>query len=241
MRARSIRSIVSVAPRIPATLRISPAIRCLAAAWGNSILRAGVLVLVGVSPIHAQRAAEPSIVGVVAGYATTTGIWKPASDSEKKGGAIIGAFINAATPIPWFSIRAEGTISQRNSDVTADSGGQTVRGGLRTDYFSFAVHTRVSAGVGPIRVHAAAGPTIEQILRSRLDANLRSVLDNESSTVFGASASVGLGTTLAGRYRVEIEARVFEGLGDSYSGNFVQMRNRSVEFVTRVGIPRPSR
>lgn len=189
--------------------------------------------------VHAQDGAEPTIVGVVVGYASSTGIWKPASETEKRGGGVIGAFITAATPIPWFSIRAEGSVTQRNSDVFAVSGDQTVRGGVRTDYVSVAIHARLAAGVGPLRVHATAGPVIDQILRSRLDANLRPVLDREASMVLGAGASVGIGTTLAGRYRVELEARLFEGLGDSYSGDFVQMRNRSTEFVARVGIPRP--
>jgi hypothetical protein len=200
------------------------------------------MLVAGAAPAQAQVALdEPTIVGVVVGYSNTTGIWKPASDSEKRGGGIVGAFLNAATPIPWFSIRVEGTISQRNSDVTADSGGAPLRGGLRTDYISFAVHPRIAYGLGPLRVHAAAGPTIDQIIRGRLDPNLRSVLNRESSTVFGVGASAGLGATIAGRYRVELEARVYEGLSDAYSGDFVQMRNRSVEFVTRVGIPRPGR
>lgn len=192
-------------------------------------------------PVRAQEGVEPTIVGAVVGYTTTTGIWKPAAESEVVGGGVIGGFITAATPIPWFAIRAEGSITQRNSDVLAVAGDQTVRGGVRTDYVSVAIHARVSAGLGPIRIHVTGGPTVDQILRSRLDANLRPVLNREASMVLGAGASVGVGTTVSGRYRVEVEARLFEGLGDSYSGDFVQMRNRSIEFVTRVGIPRPGR
>lgn len=203
---------------------------------------AGLLLTAAVfaPPLEAQDT-EPTLVGVVVGVAGTTSIWKPAADVEREGGVVLGAFLTAATPIPWFAIRAEGTITQRNSDVLAVSGDQTIRGGVRTDYVTAAIHARVTAGLGPLRIHATAGPTIDQILRSRLDPNLRPVIDRESSMVLGAGASVGLGATVSGRYRVEVEARVFEGLGDAYSGDFVQMRNRSVEFVARVGIPRPGR
>lgn len=218
----------------------APSTHSFGAGLGIAFLSGALMLVASSSPAQAQLALEePTIVGVVVGYSTTTGVWKPASVSEKKAGGIVGAFINAATPVPWFSIRVEGTISQRNSDVTADSGGATLRGGLRTDYISFAVHPRVSYALGPVRIHAAAGPTVDQIIRGRLDPNLRSVLNRESSTVFGVGASAGLGATIAGRYRVELEARVYEGLSDAYSGDFVQMRNRSMEFVTRVGIPRP--
>lgn len=201
---------------------------------------AALTAISGPGATSAQNA-EPTLVGAVAGVAATTSIWKPAAESEREVGAVLGIFLTAATPVPWFSIRAEGTVTQRNSDVLAVSGDETVRGGVRTDYVTFALHARLSTRVGPVRFHAAAGPVIDQILRSRLDPNLRPVLERESSMVFGAGAAVGLGTTVAGRYRVEAEARLFEGLGDAYSGDFVQMRNRSVEFVTRVGIPRPGR
>lgn len=35
---------------------------------------------------------------------------------------------------------------------------------------------------------------------------------------------------------VGLEGRIFEGLGDAYSGDFVSLRNRSWEVVARFGI-----
>jgi len=90
-----------------------------------------------------------------------------------------------------------------------------------------------------VRVHLAAGPTLDQLVQSRVDASLGPILYRDIPTVFGVGLGAGVGGTVAGRYRVELEARFFEGLGDAYSGDFVSVRNRSLEFLTRVGIPKP--
>jgi len=183
-------------------------------------------------------AAEPTVFGVVAGYNTSRGVWSPDSESESVGGLMLGGFVNAKTPAPWFSVRAELLWVQRGNDVAGTVEGEPLIGGVRSDYVTISVHPRASFALGPIRLHLAAGPTIDQLVNSRLDPTLSSVALADVGTVFGVGAGAGLGTTLAGRYRIEVEARVFEGLGDAYSGDFVSMRYRSFEVVARVGIPR---
>ena len=184
---------------------------------------------------------EPTIVGIVGGWNINDGIWKPGAESESVGGIILGAFVIARTPAPWFAIRAELTWVQRGVDVTGSIGDDPALGGVRSDYLTVAIHPRASMAVGPLRVHIAAGPTVDQLVRSRIDSSLAPILFRDISTVFGVGLGAGVGGTVADRYRVEVEARVFEGLGDAYSGDFVSVRNRSLEFVTRVGIPRPER
>jgi hypothetical protein len=186
-------------------------------------------------------AVEPTVLGGVVGYNQSQGLWTPDSESESVGGVMLGGFVNAKTPLPWFSIRAELMWVQRGNDVTGVIEGEPLVGGVRSDYITIGIHPRASVGIGPVRVHVAAGPTIDQLINSRLDSTLSSAALADVGTVFGVGAGVGIGGIVGGRYRVELEGRVFEGLGDAYSGDFVAMRYRSFEVVTRVGIPRPGR
>jgi hypothetical protein len=202
-------------------------------ALSASVLAASLLAATNLA---AQNA--PTIVGGMAGYNSSTGIWKPASESQAVGGFTVGAFALASTPVGWLSFLAEGAWAQRGSDVTRTVDGQPVTGGVRSDYITVSVQPRASTALGPVTVHLSGGPTLDLLVRSRLDPGLAPVLD-DVGTVFGVTGGVGLGTRVSGRYRVEVEVRIFEGLGDAYSGNFVSMRNRSVEFVARVGMPRP--
>jgi hypothetical protein len=51
----------------------------------------------------------------------------------------------------------------------------------------------------------------------------------------------GIGVPVGDRVRPEIEVRMVRGLGDAYSGDFITVRNRSLEVVGRVGLPLPAR
>jgi hypothetical protein len=63
-------------------------------------------------------AVEPTVLGGVVGYNQSQGLWTPDSESESVGGVMLGGFVNAKTPLPWFSIRAELMWVQRGNDVT---------------------------------------------------------------------------------------------------------------------------
>ncbi len=194
------------------------------------------------APSAAQTLPEPTVFGVVAGYASTAGLWKPDADDRTVGGAVLGGYADARTPLRWLSIRVEVLWSQRGSDVVLPSTGPLpLMGGVRADYLTFSVRPRATREVGPARLHVAAGPVFEQLVRERVDATLGPTLNREVATVFGVLAGAGVGTTLGGRWRVELEGRVYEGLSDAFSGDFVSARMRSFEAVARVGIPRPRR
>ncbi|MEM7414759.1 MAG: hypothetical protein AAF389_04625 [Gemmatimonadota bacterium] len=188
--------------------------------------------------VLARAGNEGTIIGAVVGVTRTDGLWKPSSTSDPVLGGMVGGYVLAATPAPWFSILAEVTFLQRNSNVVGTNQGQPLQGGLRTDYLSVLIAPRFTREVGPVRIHLAGGPTIDQVIRARLDPTLSPVL-REVESVFGASLALGVGVTLADRYRVDVEGRAFEGLGDAHSGDFLQMRNRTFGLVTRVGIPIP--
>lgn len=124
------------------------------------VVAAVISSLVAVGPLPGVAQSAGSRAGVVVGLNNTEQLWKPEAEVERAVGLVLGAFLDAATPLSGFTILAEGSYTQRGVDV----------------------------GIGGGR-------------------------------------SVG------------VEGRVFEGLSDAYSGDFVSLRNRSWEAVVRFGIP----
>lgn len=195
------------------------------------------LTAAALSAPAALEAQQPrTLVGAVGGWVQNRHVWSPSSDTERVGGVLVGVFLRARTPAPWLSVHAEALWTQRGGDVFDDVDGQILQGSIRTDYLTLVVHPRLSVAVGPLGLHVAAGPTIDQVVRGRLDPGLRMVLEDETPTVFGVGVGAGVGTVV-GAVHAEVEARLFEGLGDAYSGAFVSARNRSLELLARVGVP----
>jgi hypothetical protein len=174
---------------------------------------------------------------VVGGVVQTSQLWAPDADTESYRGFSLGAFVDAATPRPWLSVRAEGAYTQRGGDVLLDVGGQPAGARLRMGYATLGVHAKVSYTLGPLHVHFAAGPTVDQVLRNRVDASLAQVFDRERSIVLGVAGGGGVGLWLTERVFAQVDVRIVEGLSDAYDGAFTTVRNRSGEVVARVGVP----
>lgn len=187
------------------------------------------------TPISAQE--RGTIAGGVVGYSATTLLWRPAAEVAAVGGIVVGAFADAATLVGWLSVLAEGAYTQRGGDIESDRQGRDVIGSVRADYLSIAVHARAALSVGRARVHLSAGPTVDQLLRRRMDAVTASILQRETPSVFGVSVGVGAGVRVTTRVFAEVEARLFEGLSRAHAGDFLTVRNRSFEVVTRIGVP----
>ena len=83
----------------------------------------------------------------------------------------------------------------------------------------------------------ALGPTFDQVLRRRLDPIIGQVFEEETPTVFSVTVGGGLGGWVTERLFVEIDLRITEGMSDAHDGEFIAVRNRSVEGLLRVGIP----
>jgi hypothetical protein len=176
-------------------------------------------------------------VGVVGGATRTQQIWARSADAGTVDGFLFGAWVDAPTPLPWFSVRVEGAFTQRGGDVTTEIGGQVATGGIRSDYLTISVQARGQLRLGRLHLHSVAGPVVDKLMRSRLDPMLAQVLEREVPSVFGVGAGVGVGAQVTKLVVVELELRIFEGLGGAYAGNFQSVRNRSTEIVGRLGIP----
>ena len=200
----------------------------------------GVACIVVVAlPVGVAAQGAGTVVGVVAGAVRTTQIWSPATPNSNSSytGIVLGAFADAATPLSGLSVRAEGTYTRRGGDAVLSVAGQPAPGRLRMDYLTIAVHAKLSRSFGPLRVYVAAGPTVDQILRSTLDPILSQVFDQEQTPVLGVAAGGGLEIWLNDRFRLGFDARLTEGLTDAYDGAFIKVRNRSVEGLVRLAIP----
>ena len=200
-----------------------------------ALLAVFVLVSAFPGPLSAQT--ERTLVGIVVGHATTTQMWEPTVSTEKYRGLVLGAFVEAATPRSGLSIQAEGAYTQRGGDAVLLVAGQPVSTRLRMGYLTIAAHVKLSRSLGPVRAHVALGPTIDQVLRRRLDPVLGQVFEQETPTVFGATVGGGLGLWATERIFVAIDLRLTEGLSDAHDGDFTTVRNRSVEGLLRVGVP----
>ncbi len=191
-------------------------------------------VVLSVSPVVVNAQTSSSIAGVVAGRVMNEQVWNSEYQTEKVGGVQVGGFLNARTSVPWFEMRAEFMWTQRGGSVVGALGGGELIGEARTDYLTVAVQPRFAARLGLVEVFATAGPVIDVVLRNRFSPELGLGLQ-EVAQVFGAGVGAGFAATLPSSFHAEIEARVFEGLGDAYSGDFVSAKNRSSGLVLRFG------
>jgi hypothetical protein len=191
-------------------------------------------VVLSVSPVVVNAQTSSSIAGVVAGRVMNEQVWNSEYQTEKVGGVQVGGFLNARTSVPWFEMRAEFMWTQRGGSVVGDLRGGELIGEARTDYMTVAVQPRFAARRGLVEVFATAGPVIDVVLRNRFSPELGLGLQ-EVAQVFGAGVGAGFAATLPSSFHAEIEVRVFEGLGDAYSGDFVSAKNRSSGLVLRFG------
>jgi hypothetical protein len=164
-------------------------------------------------------------------------IWSGAVETDYLTGILMGVFADVDVPLPGLSVRAELLYTQRGTLVSDPQAEGFSDGRLRSHYLSFPLHVKVGYSIGPVSAYLFAGPTFEQLLSTSTDGGVGEVLTEERQTVVNVSAGGGIGVHLPRDLVAGFELRITEGLGDSYAGDFVTMRNRSVEVLARLGTP----
>lgn len=185
----------------------------------------------------ARAQGDGALVGLVAGGARTTQLWRPPAPTEAYTGALVGAFADAPTSLRALSVRAEAAWVRRGGDVELQVDGVPSAGRIRADYLSVVVHARLGLAYGRVRAYVTAGPTLDQTLRTRLDPVLAQVLDVDTPVVFAVGVGAGIGVWLDGRAWLGADVRLTEGVGDAHAGGFTHARDRSLEAVVRLGVP----
>ena len=207
---------------------------------GRARWRGGALlpVLLVVGLVAAARPASGQRVGrftgVAVGRTSSEQLWSQPVETSRRSGVLISVFFDVPSALPVLRLRVEAGYTQRGGLVSSDFQGNPLDGQVRSDYLSFHVETKVNGSAGPFHLFAAAGPGFDQLVQSRKDPVLEQVLANEHETVFNFAGAAGAGVRLGDIWLAEVEARWVEGLSSAYSGSFLKVRNRSVEWVLRV-------
>jgi len=202
--------------------------------WGFVLLLALVF-----SPSQGLLAQERTTAGVVGGMTSSRLIWGSLGASEAARGILLGIYLRVPTPIPHLAVRAEAAYAQRGGllserELQAD---QPLSARVRGDYLSFPVHAEVSWEIGPIRIFAFGGPTVEQTQNTKADASVVQIMGVERATVFGLGYGAGVGGLALGSFLASVEVRGMEGISEPYDEGSVSIRNRSFEVLLRVGVP----
>ena len=96
---------------------------------GSGALAAGLFTaFLSAGPTAAAAQTPGSIVGVVGGWVTNEQVWRSEYDTESVDGLQLGGFLNAATPVSWFRMRAEFMWTQRGGTVSGDLNGEPLIG-----------------------------------------------------------------------------------------------------------------
>lgn len=177
--------------------------------------------------------------GVAAGVTSSRQIWKPEVAVADRMGAFASVFSDMPFPLGPFRVRVEAAYAQRGGLVESDFDGAPLQGETRGDWLSVFLAAKLAGSAGPAHLFVTAGPVYELRLRTRLDAVLAQLLNEERPRSFGVVASAGAGVTVGGAWVGEIEARWVEGLTTVLEGDFVRTRSRSVELLLRLGKVRP--
>ncbi len=175
--------------------------------------------------------------GVTAGRVSARQIWSGAAEADYLTGILVGVFADVPIPVPGLSVRWELLYTQRGTLVSDPQAEGISDARLRSHYVSLPLHLKVGHSLGPVSAYLFAGPTFEQLLSTSTDGGVGDVLREERQTVINVSAGGGIGLGLPRDLVAGLELRITEGLGDSYAGDFVTMRNRSLEVLVRLGIP----
>ena len=200
-----------------------------------------VLLLVALalgSRVHpAAGQSRPATAGAFGGYVHNEHRWSREVDTEAVGGLVLGAWVDAPTPLGWFSVTAEGAYAQRGGDARFDPAivpGAFGVSPIRTDVLTFSVLPRATVSLRLVDLHVATGPTLDYVLHSRLDPVLEPILE-EVTTGFAWTLAAGARVAVGEGYVAEVEARIVEGLRDAYRGDVLSLQDRSLELVLRVG------
>lgn len=198
-----------------------------------------LLLVLALSPPQWLLAQSGATAGVVAGVTSSRQIWSGLGASASAEGILLGAYVRVPTPLPHLAVRAEvayaqrgGLISERELQVD-----QPLSARVRGHYLSFPIHLELSWDLGPVRLFAFSGPTLEQTLKTTADASVVQVMGVERATLFGVGYGGGLGGPFPGGLRGSLEVRGMEGISEAYYEGPVTIRNRSFEILMRVGAP----
>jgi hypothetical protein len=146
--------------------------------------------------------------------------------------AIFAEWLNT----PFISLVTQGEYTQRGMGMEFNRTGNspdiigTSINYNRVDYLSIPVFVKLSLPVEPINPYLIVGPRIDFLLGYKSDeGTFNAVYDGFSKTMTGASFAVGLDLKTLLPLAILIEARYNVDFKDSYSTQYLTVRNNSFD------------
>jgi hypothetical protein len=195
-----------------------------------------VLALWTPQGLFAQRG---NTAGVVGGVTSSRQLWGESGPSAATEGILLGVYVRVPTPLPHLAVRAEMAYAQRGGLLSERElqTEQPISARVRAHYLSFPVHLETSWELGPVRLFAFGGPTLEITQDTSADPTVIQLMGVERITLFGVGYGAGLGGPFPGGLEGSLEVRGLEGISEAYDEGPVPIRNRSFEVLLRVGFP----
>ena len=158
-------------------------------------------------------------------------------DANTLWGIDVGAFVEWFT-FPVFSLTTEGHYIQKGFRVSLpttnsqspDGNGTFITLSQRVPYFSLPVLAKFRLDIASSCFYALAGPRVDFLLGYR-DEGFGNVIKDFRSTEFGLTLGLGFEAIAFDRFMIGAEYRFSPTLQDSYSTDFLQVRNRSMEIL----------
>ena len=117
------------------------------------------------------------------------------------------------TPARFLSIRAELGYIRRGSVVWDDAldPDHLTPAHVRSHYLSIPILGKVRFRLGPGSVYLLAGPTLDQLLKTKCTQDLCSVLNDERPAAFGVTVGSGVSIDFWDRFRADLEGKADRG------------------------------
>ena len=203
--------------------------------WGM----VGLLLLLGLfdtSPLEGQI---QRTVGFHLGQVRSKQIWEDPVTGGRADGLTLGIQLDVPTPARFLAIRAGAEYVQRGGVVWDQSQDpdREFPANVRTHYLSLPVQGTLRLSMGPGGAYLLFGPTMDLLLNTQCPQDFCRLLADERPTVLSATVGAGVFVEVRARVRVELEARLTEGLTAAYVSNSGAVRYRSLEILLRASVP----
>jgi hypothetical protein len=178
-------------------------------------------------------------IGIHGGQVRSHQVWSGPISTDDATGLTVGVNVDIPTPVTGLSVRAGAGYWGRGSliwDSSLDPEGVSP-GKVRSHFLGVTLQGKLGIVLGPATAYLVAGPTFEQLLDTECSSDLCGILVDERPTNVGAAVGAGLGISIAGGYRVEVETLFTEGLTEAHRSPTSGIRYRSLEFLVRFAVP----
>ncbi|MEW5980618.1 MAG: outer membrane beta-barrel protein [Acidobacteriota bacterium] len=158
-------------------------------------------------------------------------------DAKTIWGIDVGGFVEWFN-LPVFSVSMEAHYIQKGFEVTLpvsttqspDGNGTFKTTSARVNYFSIPALVKCRLDLGSSTLYALGGPRVDFLL-SYTDEGFAVVFKDFRSSELGLTIGIGLEAIPIDRFRLGAEFRYSPTVQDSYSTNFLTVRNRSLELL----------